>query len=241
MKLIGAYFKLHMLELVRYPSMLLPGLVLPCLLYLLLGMRDANDPDSAIQVAVGYAAIGVMGVAFFQYGAEITNDRLSPWERYVRTLPVAPLVRFAGRVLAGLVYSALAVMAVFGLAVVLTPARLPAVGWVSLSLALLVASIPFGLLGIALGYWMNPRTAFPIANVLWILLSYAGGLWGEPIAPVRSLMPYLPTRLYVEAILGVSQPFGTAWLPWLGLLAYCVASGVLAVWGYRRDQGLFYR
>ena len=40
--------------------------------------------------------------------------------------------------------------------------------------------MPFVLLGLAIAYWTSPKTALPVANVLYMLLSYAGGLWTGP-------------------------------------------------------------
>ena len=82
-------------------------------------------------------------------------------------------------------------------------------------------------------YWAHPRAANAVANLLWIVLTYAAGVWGEPIHPVRVVSPFLPTRLYIDAI----WPVG----PWLGFLAEAVAGSVLAIWGYRRDEGQNYR
>jgi len=88
-------------------------------------------------------------------------------------------VRFAARILA--------IIALIGFEAVLwTPVRLEIGGWVSLYLTLLLGSVPFGLLGIALGYWAHPRAANAVANLLWIVLTYAGGVWGEPIQPVEA-------------------------------------------------------
>jgi hypothetical protein len=52
---------------------------------------------------------------------------------------------------------------------------------------------------------------------------------------------YLPTRLWAEvtwaAVLGQPSALGD----WLGLLAYAAGFAVLALWGYRRDEGTSYR
>jgi ABC-2 type transport system permease protein len=240
-KQLVAHFKAQMLELVRIPGLWVPVLGIPGALFLFFGAPDAHDQASSIQAMAAYAAFGVLGVAFFQFGVLVASDRDAPWEVYLRTLPVSPLVRFAARILSGLIF-ALAVIALIGLEAVLwTPVRLEIGGWVALCLTLLLGSVPFGLLGIALGYWAHPRAASAVANLLWIVLTYAGGIWGEPIQPVRIVSPFLPTRLYIDAIWPVAAGQGWPARPWLGLMAYAVAGGVLAIWGYRRDEGQNYR
>ena len=87
---------------------------------------------------------------------------------------------------AALVFALAAVGVVFIAAVLLTPAGLPPGTWLHLSVALLLGSIPFGLLGIALGYWAQAKAALPLANLLYLSLAYAGGLW---LPPDRLLFP----------------------------------------------------
>lgn len=113
-----------------------------------------------------------------------------------------------------------------------------------LGLALLLGSVPPGLLGIALGYWVQAKAALPAANLLYLGLAYAGGLWVPPKHlphPAADISPYLPTRLSNEVTWTVVQ--GQTWRlePWLGLVAYAVGIGFLAIWGYRRDEGQNYR
>jgi ABC-2 type transport system permease protein len=110
--------------------------------------------------------------------------------------------------------------------------------------ALLAGSVPFGLLGIALGYWTHPRAALPLANLLYLALAYAGALWTGPgVLPevVERISPVLPTRMFGEVVW--SAALGIPWRAehWLGLAAYGVVFGLLGAAGYRRDEALKYR
>ena len=57
-----------------------------------------------------FAGFAVIGVAFFQFGVGIAIDRASPWETYLRTLPVGPLVRLAARLLSAAVFACAAAL-----------------------------------------------------------------------------------------------------------------------------------
>jgi ABC-2 type transport system permease protein len=241
MRQIWAHFKAKILELARMPGLWVPMLGIPGALFLFFGARSTQDQVSVIQAMVAYAAFGVLGVAFFQFGVLVAADRETPWEVYLRTLPVSPPARLAARVLAGLPFALAIIALIFLEAALLTPVQLGIPRWVLLCLALLLGSIPFGLLGIAMGYGAHPRAASAIANLLWIILAYAGGVWGEPIQPVRIVSPYTPTRLYIDAIWPVAAGHGWQTQAWLGLLGYAALGGILAVWGYRRDEGQNYR
>ena len=122
---------------------------------------------------------GAAHVAFFQFGVGIAAGRATPWESYLRTLPVtpghgwrdvcsppspsAPRRRHRRSRRDDRLRGGAARLAVRGLVV-----------------GLLLGSMPFAFLGIALGYWLSPRAALPVANLLFLPLAIAGSLWARP-------------------------------------------------------------
>lgn len=242
MRLVGAYARAEVLELLRYPSFSLPTLLFPALLFLFFGV-PSDEPDETILMA-SYAAFGVLAVALFQFGVGIASERASPWQVYLRTLPVSARVRFAARLLAAAAFALASAGAVVAVALALTSAELGAAQWVRLGFALGCGTIPFGLLGLTIGYWLTPKGALPVANLLFLGLAFLGGLWtGPDLLPdaVDSFSPLLPTRQWGETVWApvVDEPW--TWWPWLGLSLYAAAFGALAAWGYRRDEGQSYR
>lgn len=238
MSVLVAHARLQALELLRYPAFVLPTLALPTLFFLLFAAPRAEPANAEIFMAL-YAAFAVLGVAFFQFGVGIAAERASPWELFLRALPVASLVRFAARLVVGLSFAAAAGLAVVVVALATTPVHFTAARWIVLAGALLAGGIPFGLLGIAIGYLTTPRAALPLANVLYLLLAYAGGLWTRPEALpalVARLSPYLPTRQWADlltaAATGDRPPAAVT-----GLGAYTVAFALVALAAYRRDEG----
>ncbi|MBA3476392.1 MAG: ABC transporter permease, partial [Actinobacteria bacterium] len=187
-----------------------------------------------------YAGFAVLGVAFFQFGVGIAAERATPWERYVRTLPLAARTRFAGRILSALAFGAASAAAVVGVALLTVSPELSVSGWIKLATALLAGSIPFALLGIALGYLASPRSALPIANVVYLALSYAGGLWTGPEQLPNALervSRFLPTRAFADLLAGAALDLDVHERDWIVLVLYTVAAGLLAAWAYRRDEG----
>jgi ABC-2 type transport system permease protein len=214
----------------------------PALFFLLfVAPRTDADPDLLLASFAGFA---VLAVAFFQFGVGIASERESPWERFVRTLPVRPGVRFAARSLSAVLFGLASAGLVAVAAVATTDAGLPASRWTALAVALALGSIPFALLGIALGYWASPRGALPTANVLYLVLSFVGALWTTPqhLPPaIASLSPLVPTRQFGNVLWGAAE--GHLWRPrdWLLLLAWTAIFAAIALWGYRRDEGRRYR
>jgi ABC-2 type transport system permease protein len=242
MRLMLLHTRASTLELLRYPAFSVPTLAFPALFFLLFAApRGQTDPNLVLASFAGFA---VLAVAFFQFGVGIAAERESPWERFVRTLPLQPRVRFAGRVLSAAIFglgsAALVVVAALGT----TDASLPVSRWVALAAALALGSVPFALLGIALGYWASPRSALPVANILYLVLSFVGALWTTPahLPPsIASLSPLVPTRQFGNVLWGAAE--GNVWRPrdWLLLLGWTAVFGLLAAWGYRRDEGRRYK
>ncbi len=238
MRLVLVHARAMTLELVRYPAYIVPTLSLPAVFFLFF-VAPGADEAAAARMAT-FAGFAVIGVAFFQFGVGIAVERGSPWEGYLRTLPIALPVRLAARLLSAAAFAAVAAAILVGTAVVVTGVSLPGIRWLALAAALLAGTVPFALLGIALGYWAPPRGALPIANLLYLLLAYAGGLWVRPGGlprPVAAVSPYLPTRALSDALVAAAAGPSPAWRSWLSLAVFAVVFGAAAALGYRRDEG----
>jgi ABC-2 type transport system permease protein len=242
MRLIRAHARAELLELLRYPSFSVPTLLFPALLFLFFGVPSEGSDEAILMVS--YAAFGVLGVALFQFGVGVASERASPWQVYLRTLPAPAHVRFAARLVAAAVFALGSAGAVVAVALALTSADLGAEQWLRVGVALAYGTVPFGLLGLAIGYWLTPKGAVPVANILFLGLAFLGGLWtGAASLPagVDSFSPLLPTRQWGEIVWAPALGRGWELWPWLGLAAYAAGFGALASWGYRRDEGQRYQ
>lgn len=240
--LTAAYARTTTVELLRHPGYVIPTLVFPAMFFLFFAAPHAGAVATAEMC--GFAAFAVIGVGFFQFGVAAANDRISPWETYVRTLPVSAGTRLAARTASAAVFAAASAAVVVAAAAASTGAGLPPLGYVELTLVLAAVLVPFALLGIALGYWATPRSALPIANLLYLAMSYGGGLWipqGRLPAPVRAVSVFLPTRSVADLTAGVARGSPWAAAPWLVLAGFTAAFGAAAVLGYRRDEGMRFR
>ena len=240
MRLAFAHARAETANLARYPAYALPTVAFPAILLLLLGRQfERGEPD---RLFAGFAATALLTVAFFQFGVGIATSRTTPWEAYLRTLPASPTTRLVGRILSALAFAAATVSAVALVAftvyrVEMAPWRLGALG-----LALLGGSVPFALLGIAFGYWLPPRAALPVANILYLPLAVGGFLWMRPTEDVPHdvdvASQLLPTRSWMELLDSIAT--GDRAIPLhhvAALTAWGLVFFALAWWGYRRDEG----
>jgi ABC-2 type transport system permease protein len=243
MRLALLHARAGTVELLRLPAFAVPTVGFPSLFFLFFAVPGfaAEEPELATALYAGFA---VLGVAFFQFGVGIAVERATPWEHYLRTLPLASRTRFAGRVLSALSFGAASAATVVAVALITVSPQLSGVAWLELAVALLGGSVPFALLGIALGYLASPRGALPTANVVYLALSYAGGLWTGPADlphAVERISPWLPTRAYADLLADAAVRLDVGARAWTVLALWTAAAGWLAGWAYRRDEGQRFR
>jgi ABC-2 type transport system permease protein len=243
MRIIFAHVKDQTLQHLRAPGYLLPTLLMPALFYFLFEGED-ESAELVTFLMASYVMWAILGVAFFQFGVGIAEERTTAWERFLRTLPLSAGQRLSGRALSAAVFAVAAAAIVIVEAHVINPVRVPVGQWLPWIGALLVGSLTVAIVGIAIGYWASPRAATSLATLAWLLLAYMGGLWETPSelpSWTDSISPYLPTRLWGElSWSAVGGETASVW-NWVGLMAYAVGFAFLAVWGYRRDEGATYR
>jgi ABC-2 type transport system permease protein len=241
--LLGTYVRTDLRAIMRVPAFLVPTLAFPVLLYVFFGLPYAHDPDTAAVLMASYAAYGVLGVAIFQFGVNIANERGTSWERFMRLLPAPIGIRMASRMATATVFALATSACVVACALLFGHARPSPVGLLALAAVLLAGGLPFTLLGIALGYWSSPKGAVPLANLIYLPLSLGGGLWIPPqFLPkvIAAVSPYLPTRHFGELVWAavLAQPLPLASVAWL--VGYGALFGAIAYFGYRREEARRY-
>jgi len=232
------YARMQWLQLVRLPGFLIPTLGFPALFFTFFDLGYARAHASvAPYLVLSYVAFAIIGVTLFQFGVGIANERATPWERYLRTLPAPVAVRFAGRILVAICFACVAAALVVAVALASTQLHFSAAQALRIAVCALGGGIVFTLFGIAIGYWCTPKSAIPIANLLYLLLSFAGGLWVPPSqlpAFAAAVSPFTPTRQFAELLWSA---LGTpSWQAAGALSIFAVLFGVLAALGYRRDE-----
>lgn len=240
--LVFTYARTQIVELVRFPGFTIATLGFPVLFFLLFGLpRAESNPEILL---ASYAAFAVLGVGFFQFGVSAAIERATPWAAYLRTLPAPVSARIGGRALAAVAFAGGALAPLVAVALATTSVHLDPGEWTRLLVALLVGSLPFVTLGIAIAYWTSPKSALPVANIGYMLLAYAGGLWTGPSDLPRSLAgisPYMPTRQWADVLWQAVDGAPWSWSHWLALVGYTALFASLAAVGYRRDEGQRFR
>ncbi|MEV4626563.1 ABC transporter permease [Micromonospora sp. NPDC049523] len=241
MQLALVHARYQLLETIRIPIAVIGSAFFPAASMLFFVVPfTGNDPAGATFATASMVTFAVMSSNIFQYGIGVAEDRAQPWDPYTRTLPAGPAPRFVGRILAGLALTFVSLIPVVVIAAVATPATITGTGFVLALGAVVVAAVPFTLLGLTIGYALPSKAAIVVAQVVFFPLAFGGGLLSSPgNAPgfIETIAPFLPTRGAVElmwAAVGDFSPEPTA-LIMLGVWVVVLASA--AGWAYRRDEG----
>tara|TARA_R110002072_G_scaffold30554_4_gene95347 strand:+ start:1590 stop:2327 length:738 start_codon:yes stop_codon:yes gene_type:complete len=240
MSLYRSYILSVMVPLLRTPAYWVPLVVFPSLLYSFFGLPPSQQGSEIANILLAsWSAFAVIGIGFFQFGVSISQARESKWEDYARTLPAGAAPRFVAQVVTAILFLALALALLWTVAALAAPVSLRLEQYLRLLWVLLLGVIPFVMIGAALGYSIPARGAVPIANLLYLPLSYFGGLWLPPqMLPdiVARISPYTPTRQLGElawaAVLDSPMPLASI----QGLAAYTAGAAVIALTMWRRDE-----
>ena len=199
-----------------------------------------SDPVYATYATASMVTFVVMTSNLFQYGIGVAEDRAQPWDPFTRTLPAGPGPRFAGRILAGLVLMTVSLIPVVVIAALFTAATITAPAFLAAVGAVIVAAIPFTLMGLGIGYALPSKAAIVVAQLLFFPLAFGGGLMTAPgSAPgfVEDLAPYLPTGGAVRLMWAAVGDFPLDVSSLVALAGWTIALAAFAVWAYRRDEG----
>lgn len=236
----------EILKLVRVPMFAIPTFVFPVMFFAMFGLPNLGNSIGGVNAGAymmaSYGAYAVMSVALFSFGVAIAAERGLGWNKLLRATPLRPLTMFASKVAMALLFGAASLCGLFAFGAVAAGVRMAPARWLELGGLLLVGMIPFVALGLCIGYLAGPNSAAAVANLIFLPLSFASGLF-LPLDFLPDLMqkvaPYLPayhTGQLGWGALGAGDGKGFGYhLLWLaGYTAIFLAMALVAYW---RDEG----
>lgn len=238
--------KYEFLKVLRMPAFAIPTIAFPVMFYLLFGVtfgagRVTATTTMATYLLATYGAFGVIGAALFGFGVGVAVERGQGWLTLKRATPMPPMAYFTAKLAMAALFSSIIVALLFVMGAGFGGVTFPAVTWVRLFVLLVLGAIPFGAVGLALGYLAGPNSAPTVVNLLYLPMSFASGLWIpiEVLPPfVRAIAPFLPPYHLGQLALGVigAGTGAPAWTHVLVLAGFTAIGLGVAMWGYRRDE-----
>ena len=122
----------------------------------------ARNPVVATMAVAGLSLFAVMSASLFTYGLGVAEDRQLPFDPFVRSLPAGPRPRMGARIGNGAIFSLFGLVPLVLIGWLFTDASVTAVQLVAGVGTILVASVPFVLLGMAVGYSLSAKAALPV-------------------------------------------------------------------------------
>ncbi|MFG2042406.1 ABC transporter permease [Dactylosporangium sp. NPDC048998] len=235
------YIRLELRRLARMPGLLIFVVLMPLLSYLLftnLNTITGQDKSTAATYTMvsmaGYGAIG----ALLNYASGLVVDRSIGWLRQLRLTPLPPVKVVLGKGLAAMAAALLPVFALCGAAVLVNGVQLRAGQWLAILPLLWLGSLPFALLGLAMGYLATSQTVQPLNFLVYLGLSIVGGLWLPlDVLPgwVAAVGRLLPTHAYADMSWRVAFGGAPTVRDVVTLAVWLAVFAALAVLGFRRS------
>jgi ABC-2 type transport system permease protein len=192
-----------------------------------------------------YGTFGVMGASLFGTAAGLASDRGLGWLQVKRASPMPPFAYFVAKIVQSMIFSAIVICMLLILGISFGGVRLPLADMLRLIGVLVVGSLPFSAMGLAIGYFAGPNSAPPVINLIYLPLSFCSGLWVPYMflpKVVRQIALALPPYHLSQLALGVvgAGRHESAASHWEVLLAFTLICLGVARIGFQRDKGKLY-
>ncbi|MGF1463357.1 MAG: ABC transporter permease [Maricaulaceae bacterium] len=224
----------------RAPEFILPTLLMPVAFYGLFGVALAQSAQASAYLLATYGVFSVMGPAIFGFGVAVAQERERGWLALKQASPAPGTAFLAARLVATLLFAAMALILVYAVAGFGAGVALPRATWFALFGVHLLAAVPFVFLGLVVGFLFKANAAVAVSNIVFLGLASLGGLW-IPITVLPNAMKALALGLpsfhlgeLALATAGASgdRPIGLH----IGVaLTMSLAFAGLALWAWRRQ------
>ncbi len=242
--------KYELLKNLRLRIYTLSVISFPTMFYVLFGLllnakNSIGDTHVPTYMIATYGTFGVMGASLFGTASGLAADRGLGWLQVKRASPMPPFAYFAAKVILAMIYSTVVVSLLFLLGISFGGVRMPVLEMANLMGTLVIGSLPFSAMGLALGYFVGPNSAPAAINLIYLPMSFCSGLW----------VPYMFLPKVVQKIALALPPYhlsqlalgtvGAGWhqstaMHWEVLAAFTLICMGVARIGFQRDQGKLY-
>ena len=227
---------------IRMPMFAIPSLLFPWMFYLFFGVAfNKGGSGAASYLLICYACFGVIGPALFGFGVSVAIDRERGILALKRAVAMPIHAYFYAKTFMSLAFAVIIFLGFVIIANFIATVSLPLISWVQLLAALLLGTLPFCALGLAIGTWVNAQAAPAVVNLIYLPMAFISGLW----IPIHMLPDWLqemawllpPYHLSQLALKLVNFSQGHSWLIHSSLLlGFTLLFLFIANIGFKRIQ-----
>lgn len=170
-----SFFELNLA--LREPAFIIPTLIFPLMFYVFFGLLFSQGGQMPTHLMVTYGVFGIMGPSLFGFGANIASDRDKGWLAIKYVSPMPPLQLILAKLFNAAIFASAVIFGLFILGAALGGVALEKSQWLSIAGLLILGTIPFCALGLAVGLWVKGSAAVAILNLIFIPSAILSGLW----------------------------------------------------------------
>jgi len=236
--------RFEFLRLLRTRAFSLSVIGFPVVFYIFFGLiMNRGESIHGVLVAkymlAGYAVFGMVGAALFGIGVGMAAELNAGWLELKRASPMPPLAYLLAKCITAMAFGVVIVSLLTALGVTFGHVSLTLAQYGRMIALAIVGVVPFAAMGMVLALLVPANSAPGIANMLYLPMSFCGGLWIPIMFLPRILQHFavvLPTYHVAQLMLG-SLGFpaaGSTSSHWLGLLGFTLIMLGVAWLGFRR-------
>lgn len=207
------------LRMLRSPSFAVPFLMIPVMVYLLMGVVIYGDalrsaPKAAIGVFAGLTVFGMMGPGMFGFGVAVAIERDQGLLKLKRALPCPRASYFVAKMGMAMLFNTI-IMGTM-LAAALLVAHLP-LGWkqiAGLAAINIAGALPFCAIGLFIGTLVTGSSAPGFVNLIYLPMMWLSGLFIPLPKSLEAAAPVWPAYHLMQLSMGAlgQTAYGAAWM-----------------------------
>lgn len=243
-RVYGKEIRYELTKLARNRAFTLSTTGFPVIFYLMFASMNAHEQYHgqlySRYLLAGYACFGAMGSALFGIGAGLAHERGHGWLELKRASPMPAGAYLLAKLVASICFALVIAVLLAGLGTMISGHIVSFYELGKLLLVVVGGVIPFASMGLLLGLLMAPNAAPGVINLLYLPLSFCGGLW-MPIEVLphwlQQVAHLLPSYYFSRLALGTLGYSTVAPLLCWGVLAgYTVALLAICSFVFHRSE-----
>ena len=238
--------RFEFLRMLRTRAFSLSVIGFPVMFYTLFGLllnrgEHLQGMTVARYLLGGYAVFGAVGAALFGVGVGLSTELSAGWLELKRASPMPPLAYLLAKCCTAMAFGLIIVSLLAALGVSFGHVRLTPLEFSRMLGLAAIGTVPFACLGLLLALLVPANSAPGVTNLVYLPMSFLGGLW-LPVSALPKVLqhfaPVLPTFHVGQLMLGsLGYPMqGSTGSHWSYLLGFTMVMLGAASLAFRRRE-----
>ena len=185
------------------------------------------------------AAFGAMWAVLSSTAPRIAREREIGWLRQLRVTPLSGTSVIAAKGITSMALALPSMGLVCITAIAVHGVRLPVGEWLGILGTMWLGTLPFALLGMAIGYLTSADTAFGVTMGIYLVMAALGGLW-MPVQILPDVLQRIAHVLPSNRLADLGWKIAAGQWPTVSsvvvLAAWAMGFGLLSLLAYRRSE-----